>query len=79
MTQTLTDITDRLARNPRTAGAPRSCLELEAKNLLTHIEDSAEHGLPVTDAELEQRIEESLTRLEHDARNAAQAAQYETA
>ena len=66
MTPQLRDITDRLAR--LAPDAPRCSIELEAKNLLAHLSDSAEYGLPVTDSELEAVIENSQRTLEAEAR-----------
>jgi hypothetical protein len=64
-------LTERLAHNPRAAGAPQSCLELEAQDLNNLIESSEAVGLPLNDSQIEEAVEASLARLEHDARNAA--------
>ena len=66
-------LTERLAQNPRAARAPESCVELEARVLLNLIESSEAMGLPLNDSQIEEAVEASLARLEHDARFAATA------
>jgi hypothetical protein len=62
---------DKLAQNPRAAGAPQSCLQLEANALFDLVQDSEAGGMPIEDSQLQKWVEDSLCRLEEDARRAA--------
>jgi len=64
-------ILDKLSQHPRAAGAPQSCLDLEAGALLNLVQDSEAGGMAVEDSQLEKWVEDSLCRLEADARRAA--------
>ena len=80
MKMTAAQLTERLSRIA--PGAPKEALGLEARTLLNDVRTADELGYPFSDAQLEEKIQTSLTRLERDARDAAQAAalaaQYQT-
>ena len=65
-------LSDRLARNPRTVGAPEYCRNLEAQELLDRIANHEAMGASVEDSQLEEWVEDALGRLEIDASMAAE-------